>query len=115
MVKRIIAVLLCLSLLPVTIINTFAADSQLSDAAKEAYDVLRALGYVNNDYTEEMIADISDFTRSEFAEMAYKIFADGRGSNSIYYHDVPSTHFASEAISALVEMNILSVNEDKLF
>ena len=58
MVKRIIALILCLSLLPATIINAHAADTGLSDAAKEAYDVLSALEYINNDYTEDMIADI---------------------------------------------------------
>jgi len=115
MVKRIIALLLCLSLLPVTIINASAEDMHLSDAAKEAYDVLSALEYINNDYTEDMIADIGDFTRAEFAEMAFKVFGNGRKSSAIYYHDVPATHFAAEAIATLVEMKILSVGENKMF
>lgn len=116
MVKKIIALILCLSLLPISIVNTYAADdSGLSDTAKEAYDVLSAIGYVNDDYTEDMIADISEFTRSEFVEMAYKIFGNGRKSSEIYYHDVPATHFAAEAIAALVEMNVLSVGSNKMF
>ena len=115
MIKKIIALVLCMCVLPAIIIDTYAADTELTDAAKEAYDVLSALGYINSDYTEDMIADMKDFTRAEFAQMTYNVFGAGNASKEIYYHDVPATHFASGSIAALVEMGILSMNEDKLF
>lgn len=115
MTKKIIAFIVCICLLPTAMLSAHAADSELSDAAKEAYDVLSKLGYINDDYTEDMIADMKDFTRAEFVQMAYNVFAAGYTSKEIYFHDVPATHFAAEAIASLVEMRVLSVSEDKLF
>ena len=115
MMKKIIAVILCVCIFPIVTVDTFAAESELSDAAKEAYDVLSALGYISSDYTEDMIAEMKDFTRAEFAQMTYNVFGSERSSKAIYYHDVPATHFAAGAIAALVDMGILSVNEDKMF
>jgi len=115
MIKKIFVFILCVCILPTAAFHTYAAESELSDAAKEAYDVLSALGYINSDYTEDMIAEMKDFTRAEFAQMTYNVFGSGNASKEIYYHDVPATHFAAEAIAALVEKGILSMNEDKLF
>ncbi len=115
MIKKIITLVLVLSMLPMTFVSTYAEDSKVSSAASEACDVLSALGYINSDYTEDMIADIGEFTRAEFAVMAHKVFGNDMNSKEVYYHDVPATHFAAESIAALVEMNILSVGSEKLF
>lgn len=115
MIKKIIALIIVMAMLPIAFVSSYAEDKDTNTAAIEAYDVLSALGYINSDYTEDMITDIGEFTRAEFAEMTYKIFGNNITSKEVYYHDVPATHFAAEAIAALVEMNILSVNSDKLF
>ena len=115
MMKRIIAFVTVFWLLPIAFSPAYAAGIEGNDTLSEAYDVLSALGYVNADFEKEMIPDIGEVTRAEFAEMAYRVFGFGMKSGEVYYHDVPATHFAAAEIAVLVERSILSVGGDKLF
>lgn len=93
-------------------------DTEISKRTKEGYEILTALGFLNTDYDEEYISQKKDeeVTRAYFAEFIYKIFCkDITGSDNAYFYDVPNTHYAFRAISALAEMNIISASDDKMF
>lgn len=115
-IKKIISLLLSvLMLISCTNVVLAAEETTLSDAQIEACEMLVSIGFVNPDFTIEMIEAVEKVTRAEFAEMTHIIFGNGHTSGELYFHDVPAIHYASEAISALVELGILEVGEERLF
>lgn len=115
MKRRIVALILSLCLTLPTITISFAADNTLSNNAREAYDVLSVLGFIDDGYDEESISSAGTVSRAQFAEFVYKVFFNNFSSDNLYFYDIPISHFASKEIAVLVEQNIISVGSDKLF
>ncbi len=82
---------------------------------ERAIDVLQTLQIINEDYDTHIAAQTGNVTRAEFAYNAAKIFASGEKSDKLYFHDVPRNHWAFEYISALVDKNIILVDENARF
>ena len=82
---------------------------------ERAIDVLQILQIINEDYDAHIAAQTGNVTRAEFAYNAAKIFASGEKSDKLYFHDVPRNHWAFEYISALVDKNIILVDENARF
>ncbi len=81
----------------------------------EAYDVLSALDFIDEDYTIESIVGAGEVTRGEFADAMYRVFGDGITSDELYFHDVPASHYAANAVSVLVTKKAISIGEDRMF
>ena len=88
---------------------------QFTPKQEEAISAFRALGFVTEDYTEEIIIEMGNVTRAKFVEFAAKVYSHMPESDNLYYHDVPRTHYAFSSISAFVENSVLSVGGEKLF
>lgn len=114
--KRIISLILTLSMLIFGVAVVEAQDMpKLSDKVEEAHTVLSYIGFVSSDFSKDMVAEMGDVTRGEFAELIHQSYAKGLTSENVYFHDVPRTHYASEAISVLVERGAVALNEEKRF
>lgn len=114
--KRILTSLLSITILLSGVALALAENApKLSDKVEEAHIVLSNIGFVSSDFTKEMVAEMGDVTRGEFAELIYQSFGKGMVSENVYFHDVPRTHYAAQAISVLVENGALSVNAEKRF
>ena len=88
-----------------------AADSEIT----EIMDVLRLLGIIPDyyDYNADFNGKAS---RADFSDAVYKIMNTGAyGTETLYYYDVPKTHWAFDAISYLTERKIIGGSSDKLF
>lgn len=88
-----------------------AADSEIT----EIMDVLRLLGIIPDyyDYNADFNGKAS---RADFSDAVYKIMNTGTYSTeTLYYYDVPKTHWAFDAISYLTERKIIGGSSDKLF
>lgn len=114
--KRILTSLLSITILLSGVTLALAENApKLSDKVEEAHAVLSDIGFVSRDFTKEMMAEMGDVTRGEFAELIYQSFGKGMESENVYFHDVPRTHYAAQAISVLVEKGAVSINSDKRF
>jgi len=116
LLKKTISSFLTLSLILSCFTFAKAQDAlTLSDKVEEAHAVLSNIGFVSSDFSKDMVAEMGDVTRGEFAELIHQSFAKGMESDNVYFHDVPKTHYASQAISVLVESGTINVDSDKLF
>ena len=115
MKNKFISLFIILTMVISSITFVSAEETALTAKQQEAYEVLSVLGYIEEGYDEESLLSAVEVSRAEFAELIYKVFGNGIASDTAYFYDVPSSHFAARAISSLVEMRLISVGEDRMF
>ncbi len=118
MAKKLISIIISISVL-MSVFSTLSfaeQDVQLSEKTLKALSVMQALDFVNDDYDEESVIQSEPMTRAAFAVFV-ESFANPNGlmSGNMYYHDVPKSHYAYEAITSLTDKGIFSVSSDKYF
>ena len=112
--KKIVVLLLCFALTLGSI--TVSADNDLSPKTAEALEILQVLGFLNTDYSEEMIDVNAALTRAEFAEVAGSIFnVYDTSSDVLYFHDVPKDYYAYKSITYLTDIGTINGNGNKEF
>ena len=97
-------------------INSYAADSEtMSENMIFAIDTLRCFGLIPDYY--DYNTDIAQYpSRADFASTAAKLInADKYNGQSVYFYDVPKTHWAYNEISELTSRGFLSGKGDKVF
>lgn len=91
----------------------FAADAN-AETAYRAMELLRTLEIIPDHY--EYNTDLTEpVTRGDFVNSAVKLINQAYGGGEIYYYDVPSTHWAYDAIGLLTETGVLNGSGNKYF
>ncbi len=116
--KKILTILLsvCLILNICSAVSFAEDDMKLSDAGSEALRVIKALGFISEEYDESYVAEAGGVSKAQFAKFIKGIASpETRGSGKLYYHDVPSSHYAFEEITVLTDLGIISNNSEQYF
>lgn len=93
----------------------FAEENVVDDEITDALEVLRLLEIIP-DYFDYNTPFETEVSRGEFADTVAKIInLKGYSGGSVYYYDVPKTHFAYDSICELTEMGIINGTEEKIF
>lgn len=106
---------LCLALLFLNTAAVSAEETALTDDEITAAEMLAALGVID-DFDLSTYNPREEVARGEFACFVARLLkADRPMSDAIYYYDVPSGHWAYDAITSLTELGYLSGDGDRLF
>lgn len=110
--KKIISLILCLSVLLGCQFQTFAnEDNSLS----ELIDLMHTLG-VMEDYESATFAVEQKVTRATFIKEVAALIREGDAkSDKVYYHDVSKDYWAFDSIGRLTELGIINGNEERCF
>ena len=114
-IKRILCCALAAALLPIYAVS--ASDvSAAANNTEEAIEILQALDFISEDYTDDTIDPKADVSRAEFAVIAAGIFNIGNiESKKLFFHDIPRDHYAFNAVAFLTDSGIINVSENRLF
>lgn len=110
--KRVLSLLLCLSVLLGCQFQVFAYD--VNDVP-QLLEFMHALG-IMGDYDAESFATDQKVTRAMFADNVVELLGEnGSKSEKVYYHDVSKDYWAFESIGRLTEIGIINGNDSQLF
>lgn len=116
--KKILSVILCIAMISSGIFVFAAEDSSadlIGEEAQSALAMLNSIG-VFEEYSDIRIIDKDkEITRAEFADSLAQILNIETSGDILYYHDVPKTHFAYKAITALTASGNLEGNGKGMF
>jgi len=108
--------LLVLALITAVCINASAQGVSSKNTALEYMDILKSLEIVEPDYDSNSLDETQKVTRADFAIYLTKMMNyDVSAQNTLYYNDVPKTHYAYNEITYLTERKLLSGVGDKRF
>lgn len=116
MIKKILSVLLCISVISSTVIFANNSENKVSDEAIRAFDILKSLDIIEQDKDIDNVDFKRNITRGDFAVYLARVlnFKDNI-SDSVYYHDVSRLHYAYDAITVLTENGYLLGDGNKRF
>lgn len=110
--KKIISLILCLSVLLGCQFQTFADED---NSVSELIDLMHTLG-VMEDYESATFAVDQKVTRATFIKEAAALIREGDAkSDKVYYHDVSKDYWAFDSIGKLTELGIINGNEEQCF
>lgn len=115
--RKIISLLLCVVLTAgcwSAVYGLGEAQDSLGTDRLAALDLLSAFG-IANDMDEDTFDADKKITRGEFAVYAAALVNAEKKGGDIYFYDVPESHYAFSAVSALVQKSAVSVGGDRLF
>lgn len=114
MTKKILSLLLIICL-AVSAVPVMAKGSAKSIEFMQAVDLLQKMDMLSDEYDRLTVDGNKTVTRAEFANIAAGVFAKDRKGDKLYFHDVPRTHWAFDAISALTDIGMIKINEEQKF
>lgn len=110
--KKILSLILVLSILCSFPVITHSED--VADASDdEAVETLVALGIIEGSGGDLMLDKV--LTRAEFVTMLMRVMNSEYQNDSMYFEDVPKSHWAFADISTACMMGIVQGNEEKKF
>lgn len=114
MIKRVFLLILCLGLVFGFSKGTFLSYAQTDSAVDDAIRLLDYLHIIPNMETQELSTPV---TRAEFAVYLSNMigFEESNPSNVRYFNDVPMNGWAQPAINHLVELGVITGDENGLF
>lgn len=108
--------LLVLALIIAVSINASAQGTLSKNTALKYIDVLKSLEIVKSDYDSTSLDESQKVTRADFAIYLTKMMNfDVYDQDTLYYNDVPKTHYAYNEITYLTERMLMSGTGDKRF
>ena len=97
-------------------VNASAQGVSSINTAFEYLDVLKKLEIVNDDYDSNSLDETQKVTRADFAVYFAKMMNyDVSVQSTLYYNDVPKSHYAYNEITYLTDRNIFSGVGEKSF
>lgn len=118
--KKILCLFLCIFMLQgiLSLEVSFAEPQQalnLTDYQREACETLQALNFLNADFDDEIILEKDKVTRAGFVDLVTNVYKNDIKSDTLYFYDIPKTHYAASKIAYLVEKGVINVNEERMF
>jgi hypothetical protein len=97
-------------------IETFAQSASSKDTAYQCIDILKSLDIVSPDYDYNSLDETETVTRADFAVYLVKLMNFNiPKEETLYYNDLPRTHYAFNEITYLTSMNLMSGMGEKQF
>lgn len=114
--KKILSVLIVMALFLCPSTNfVLAASHSVDEEFKASFDILTKLE-VLNEYDEVTVEPDKPVSRAEFADTLAKVLKlEQSNETRMYYHDVPKTHFAYGAITALTDIGYMNGTGNDMF
>lgn len=113
--RRLIGLIIVAFILITTAFSVYADDVNRSMVI-ESLDMLKILDIVPDEYNEKNLDVSQKVTRAEFAVYLKKLLnIDMPASGTLYYNDVPKTHYAYEPITVLTELGYFKGTDKKNF
>ncbi|MBE7054883.1 MAG: S-layer homology domain-containing protein [Ruminococcaceae bacterium] len=107
--KRIVALIVCMCLLPIFPAASYGAESSIgtqSTEYTEAVETLAALKVLEGDDEGNLMLD-KVLTRAEFVTILVRLLNTDFGSSGVYFEDVPADHWAASAIGTVSALGIV--------
>jgi len=115
-IKKIICLIMAFCLLSGMLSLSTSAEEKSSDSEVfEAMEFLQLLKVIPENYYDYNTKMDEDVSRADYVDAVAKIIGSYDYQGSLYYYDVPETHYAYGSIAKLTEMKIINGVGDGLF
>ena len=112
-IKSFIALILCFSM---TVSYCAVCEAAASKNIAGKIDFLKFMGIINDDVEAETANTDAVVSRAEYAQYLVKFLnITASPSGSLYYNDIPKTHYAYDEITALTDSGYLNGSGAKTF
>jgi len=115
MIKKILSLFIALCTVAAVMPAAYAKTKYKRLSTYDAVALLQTLDMINDGYDSSTIDEHEKISRAELCDVLAQVFAKGKESNTLYFHDISRDDWEFEPVSILAQEGYIKVDDTQMF